>query len=167
MISVYWGKSNDVVDGASSYSSPSRETMSCDSCVSAFGREGMGRGAAGGGGITADARPGGNRGGRLSSLRLSDPSSELRVGSEAGEGGWGRDLRAGSLVRISESGAGRTRGTGLKVKGGGGGTVKGGSDEVFVYSTSSLSPGTVSSSTSLLSSGFQPLSRGDKIDCRQ
>ena len=62
-MSAYRGKSNDVEDGPSSYSSlsPSRDPR-----VWAFGREVMGRGAVGGG--ATDGRPGGKRGGEPDSL---------------------------------------------------------------------------------------------------
>jgi hypothetical protein len=162
--SVYRGRSNDVVDGSSSYSSLLREVSSCGFCVSAFGREAIGWGAVGDGGIAKGGRPGGNCGGRPGSspLRLSGLSSEFRGGSGSREGGWGWDTGAGISVKISEFGAGRIGGAGREIKGGGGGTVKGGSGETFAGSTSTLPPGTPSLSASLFSSGFRLLSEGDK-----
>ena len=131
-----------------------------NSCVSAPGWKGMGRGPIGGGGGTPDGRPGGNGGGGpgSSSVGLFCPSSGLRWG---GGGGIGVEVSAGTVG----PGAGWIGGTGREVRGGGGGTVKGGAG-ISTSSTSAPSSGAPLSRTSF-SSGFRSLSEGNGIDYDQ
>ena len=124
----------------------SERGISCDSCDSPLGWEGMGRGVVGGGGP------------RSFSMGRSGLSSGLRGGIRNGDGGRrgvGVDVSAGTV----DSEAGWIGGAGRGASGGGAGT--------FTGSRPALSSGAPSSTTSSFSSDFWSSSEDNTMDYDQ